>query len=169
MSESHADQLKKRFEINPRLASRPDIVTCARFLKSLLSVGPEEKLSSGEWFISCIHRERMWKFAYGGSKAVYWFVPQEDNGRLIMDNQHREAFEGWGVSSFSELEHIAAALATEIHKPVTFIFPLFNQKDTERFLLQRGYTTLSYIGIPGGKPCSSLERTFAPLGEIHST
>lgn len=160
MGENGSDDIQKRGRINPEHAAMAGIVDCARVLFSFAK-GGSNFIETPNWTVepysgvsgaaNLIH--------HPGRREMgeYTFLLKTLPDAIVMENYHRRARLGSGVSAFSDLEHMAAALATMAGKNVQTVYPLFGQRDTEKFLLARGYGIISVDSLP------ALEQTFPPL------
>ena len=162
MNESTLDRIRKRSAINPELVNRPDITALAQVLNEIL-LGKQDIYHAGKWTLNNMNGTYAVTMIYG----EYWdsafaFLIQNNESEILFVNDHREAVRGWGITAFTELEHAAVNLAGQQQKPVTFVFPLFSQKDTERFLSMRGYEKFPYSrSLAFGS--TGMKRTFLPL------
>lgn len=93
-------------------------------------------------------------------QAVLTYVLGYRGSQIEMENTHRRAHAGSGVTVFSYAEHMAAALSRLEQKPVRISYPLYGQKDTERFLQRRGYNTVLYFPMGSLVPARALAWTY---------
>lgn len=161
MNELKLDRIRKRSAINPELMNRQDIAALADGLNKII-LGKEAIQHIGRWTLNNMGSPHVATLIYGEWNAAFGFGIDDNGSEILFENDHREAIKGWGITAFSELEHAAAKLATINNKPVTFIFPLFNQKDTEQFLFQRGYEKTDFSGILTFGSLA-MKRTFQPI------
>jgi hypothetical protein len=164
MNEGDLDKIKQRAAINPELLAREDILLGASAINEMLT-GVQKGYQTGRYNIENIHYANYVSITGQNINVAFEFWIEDTAEAVILKNAHRRAYEGWGTTAFTELEHIATALAILQKKPVKFIFPLYNQKDTKEFLTLRGYQPGSIIQHDEG-PTQTLERTFQPIQKI---
>lgn len=165
MAEDSGD--RRRGKLDPERAALTGIVDCARVLFAFAK-GSANFIETPAWTIEpysgipgaaqLLH--------HPGRKEVgeYIFHLRSLPAEIAMENLHRRAREGSGVSAFSDMEHMATALAAMAEKNIRMVYPLFGQRDTEKFLLARGYSATLAEGIDEANPLPALERIFSPLG-----
>ena len=155
---------KERPQIYEHLVVSDEMVEYARVLRSVAK-GGSNVVETADWTVQSFSHTRYAAdcvYHPGGTElAVFSFVMAERRQQIEMENTHRRARGGSGVSAFSHLEHMAAALSRMENKPVRMTYPLYGQKDTEQFLLRRGYTKVLYFPIGSLIPAPALAWTYA--------
>lgn len=164
MGEGNGD---RRGKLDPERAALAGIVDCAKVLFSFAK-GSANFIETPTWTIEPYSgvRGAAQLIHHPGRREMgeYIFHLRSLPDEIAMENFHRRARQGSGVSAFSDMEHMAAALATMAERSVRMVYPLFGQRDTEKFLLARGYNPTLAEGIDEANPLPALTRSFYPLG-----
>ncbi|MFZ5535836.1 MAG: hypothetical protein ACOY3M_06840 [Patescibacteria group bacterium] len=154
---------KERPPIYEHLVASEEMVEYARVLRSVAK-GGSNVVETADWTVQSFpHAQYAADCVFhpdGTEQAVFSFVMAERSQQIEMENTHRRARGGCGVSAFSHLEHMAAALSRMENKPVRMTYPLYGQKDTEQFLLRRGYNTVLYFPMGSLVPARALAWTY---------
>lgn len=142
-----------------------EIAQCAGVLHSY-ALGRSNFIETEKWTIGPYngidHAVEMTYHPSGVDKADFAFLIFE-KGKIVMENQHRRAHMGSGVTAFSYLEHMAKALSKRAKKRVQMVFPLYGQVDTEAFLLARGYLPNLYTSYDAKTLIPALAKTWYPF------
>ena len=151
--------------IDPEIVASSDMVAYAQVLRSFAR-GRSNVIETSSWTLSpYAHTDHGVECVYhpnGNETANFAYVVTEQNRQVLMENTHRRAYNKSGHSAFTDLEHMAAALAGEMGKPVRMLYPLYGQADTERFLLRRGYQGALHIPMGTLVPKPALVWTVSP-------
>jgi len=165
MIEDDSGRRKRRSRIDPERAESDAMAEYARVLYSFAK-GNSNFLETSDWTIepysgisgavNLLHHPR------GKELGEYTFLFKMESQQIAMENDHRRAHEGSGIAAFSDMEHMATALATLARRDVRMIFPLFGQIRTGLFLTARGYRPILLESYATQRPLPALERIFGP-------
>ncbi len=106
------------------------------------------------YVVECVYHPRQKEL------AVLNFTLGRRKDVIEMENTHRRARGGSGVTVFSYAEHMAAALSEMEQLPVRITYPTFSQADTAMFLLRRGYTPFLYVPMGSVIPSPAFAWTY---------
>lgn len=154
---------KEGIRINLALVRSDEMRSFARVLRSVVN-GRANVYETPNWtvqsyphaqyVVDCVYHPRLKEF------AVFTFTLGERKGLVEMENTHRRARGGSGVTVFSYAEHMAAALSEMEGKTVRITYPTFDQIDTTAFLFRRGYKPILYFPVASLMPAPALAWTY---------
>jgi hypothetical protein len=158
------DRIKSRSTILTDVLQRQDIQNLAKGLSDILS-GEQIRKMVGKWYLEYSYPHHLNLVHIDAERkrvdTDLAFLIYMKEGGIILENGHRRAYYGSGVSSFAEVEHAVAALATLRKMPVSLVYILFGQRDTEQFLTMRDYNKISWKAQSGSE-VPAMIRLFPP-------
>lgn len=154
---------KERPHINHELVASEEMTGFARVLRSVVN-GRGNVMETDDWTVQSLsHSQYAVDCVYhpaGRELAVFTFAMAQRNKLIEMENTHRRAHKGSGVTTISYIEHMAAALSDLENMPVRMTYPLYGQADTQQFLLRRGYSPILYFSVGSMMPVPALSWTY---------